>query len=156
MDCRAHGPFRKLLSTLLSLLAPSACAHVEQDGENRKYLANSTRSFSFVSASGGALKAKIPSLEPLERERSPLDGGGGADSSLLPDVSCDVSSMSLLPGPPRCRGLNLIISGLTVIIIGQEETTTSDPSTATHFAFFGGKRFSYVRYPPTIAPPLVI
>jgi hypothetical protein len=64
--------------------------------------------------------------------------------------------MSLLPGPPRCRGLNLIISGLTVIIIGQEETTTSDPSTATHFAFFGGKRFSYVRYPPTIAPPLVI
>jgi hypothetical protein len=70
-------------------------------------------------------------------------------SPVLPDVGSRER-----PRPPR--GLNLIISGLTVIIIGQEETTTSDPSTATHFAFFGGKRFSYVRYPPTIAPPLVI
>jgi hypothetical protein len=71
----------------------------------------------------------------------------------LSPVLLDVGSRER-PRPPR--GLNLIISGLTVIIIGQEETTTSDPSTATHFAFFGGKRFSYVRYPPTIAPPLVI
>ena len=70
-------------------------------------------------------------------------------SQVLPDVGSRER-----PRPPR--GLNLIISGLTVIIIGQEETTTSDPSMATHFAFFGGKRFSYVRYPPTIAPPLVI
>ena len=71
----------------------------------------------------------------------------------LSPVLLDVGSRER-PRPPR--GLNLIISGLTVIINGQEETTTSDPSTATHFAFFGGKRFSYVRYPPTIAPPLVI
>ena len=72
----------------------------------------------------------------------------------LSPVLLDVGSRER-PRPPR--GLNLIISGRAyVIIIGQEETTTSDPSTATHFAFFGGKRFSYVRYPPTIAPPLVI
>ena len=47
----------------------------------------------------------------------------------LSPVLLDVGSRER-PRPPR--GLNLIISGLTVIIIGQEETaTTSDPSTAT-------------------------
>lgn len=84
MDCRAHGPFRKLLSTLLSLLAPSACAHVEQDGENRKYLANSTRSFSFVSASGGALVGPRP-----------LDGGGSESAETQAPVVVVEAARSL-------------------------------------------------------------